>query len=61
MVFEDGLMYLGYRLKASNYTIVDWMWLVAKIESIINRWNRCWLSRVGRLVLIKYVLEDIPL
>ena len=59
--FEDGLKYLGFRLKPFKYKIVDWSWLVAKIEIILNIWHQIWLSRAGHLVLIKSFLEKIPI
>jgi hypothetical protein len=36
------------------------MWLIAKLEKRLNGWSYKWLTRVGRLVLIKSVLEAIP-
>jgi len=39
LAFDDGLKYLGFRLKHNTYKIIDWSWLVAKIENRINIWN----------------------
>jgi hypothetical protein len=36
------------------------MWLIAKLEKRLKGWSYKWLSRAGRLVLIKSVLEAIP-
>ena len=36
--FEDGLKYLGFFLKPVNYKIVDWNWLITKIEKRLNNW-----------------------
>jgi hypothetical protein len=36
------------------------MWLLAKLEKRLKVWSNKWLSRAGRLVLIKTVLEAIP-
>lgn len=58
---DDGLKYLGYRIKPQHYRIVDWIWLVAKIEWRLSIWHHKYLSRVGPLVLIKYVLEATPI
>eukprot|EP00253_Pinus_taeda_P014329 PITA_14329 len=58
---DDGLKYLGFRLKPLHYKIADWIWLVAKIERRLNIWHHKYLSRVGRLILIKYVLEATPI
>ena len=46
-------------LKPNGYCKQYWYWLVSKIEKIINSWSHKWLSRAGRLVLIKYVLLSI--
>jgi hypothetical protein len=57
---EAGFKYLGFFLKANGYVKKDWLWLVAKVEKKVNsRCNR-WLSRADRLILLKSVLEAIP-
>eukprot|EP00253_Pinus_taeda_P016424 PITA_16424 len=56
---EDGLEYFGFRLKPNGYPIADWAWLIVKIEIRINIWQQRWLSRAGRLTLLKSVLEAI--
>lgn len=57
---EDSLKYLGFFLKPNNYRIKDWHWILAKIESKLKHWSYKWLSRAGRLVLIKSVLMVVP-
>ena len=42
------------------YKKEDWNWMLAKLEVRINNWCNRWLSRAGRLVLIKSVFEAIP-
>lgn len=54
---EDGLKYLGFRLKPSGYKIADWTWLISKVENRLHTWYNRYLSRAGRLTLIKAVLE----
>lgn len=54
---EDGIKYLDFQLKHNDYQKEDCMWLVAKIENKIKSWCHKWLSRAGRLVLIKSVIE----
>eukprot|EP00253_Pinus_taeda_P006494 PITA_06494 len=52
--------YLGFWLKPNAYKKEDWNWLIAKIESRISHWSYKWLSRVGRLTLIKSLILAIP-
>jgi hypothetical protein len=58
--FSDGLKYLGFNLKPDNYRKEDWGWLIRKVEAHLAIWVNRLLSRGGRLVLIKAVLEGIP-
>ena len=58
---DDGMKYLGFRLKPNCYKKEDSNWLVAKLEQRVNNWCNRWLSRAGRLVMFKYVMEAIPL
>lgn len=57
---DRGLKYLGFNLKPTCQRIADWVWLVAKLEKRLTGWSLRYLSRAGRLVLIKYVLEATP-
>eukprot|EP00253_Pinus_taeda_P008879 PITA_08879 len=57
---EVPFKYLGFWLKPVVYKKEDWNWLIAKIESRITHWSFRWLSRAGRLTLIKSVLSAIP-
>jgi hypothetical protein len=56
---DQGLKYLGFHLKPNLYKKGDWKWLVVKVEKKINHWCNLWLSRGGRLVLVKAILEAI--
>eukprot|EP00253_Pinus_taeda_P035322 PITA_35322 len=56
---ELPFKYLGFWLKPNDYKKEDWNWLIAKIESRISHWSFKWLSRVGRLTLIKSILLAI--
>jgi len=60
MALDAGLKYLGFFLKPNSYLKADWVWLVAKLEKRLLGWSHKWLSRAGRLVLVKSVLEAIP-
>jgi len=33
---EERLRYLGYKLKPHGYKIVDWSWLITKVEKRLN-------------------------
>lgn len=57
---DRGLKYLGFNLKPSCQRIADWAWLIAKLEKRLLGWSHRYLSRAGRLVLIKSVLEATP-
>jgi hypothetical protein len=56
---DDGIKYLGFNLKPNDYRKADWIWLLGKLEKRLHLWSHRWLSRAGRLVLVKYVLEAI--
>eukprot|EP00253_Pinus_taeda_P006367 PITA_06367 len=57
---DRGLKYPGFNLKPTCQRIADWVWLVAKLEKRLTGWRYRYLSRDGRLVLIKSVLEATP-
>eukprot|EP00253_Pinus_taeda_P010693 PITA_10693 len=57
---ETPFKYLGFWLKPNAYKKKDWNWLIAKIEDRISHWSYKWLSRAGRLTLIKSVLLAMP-
>jgi hypothetical protein len=56
---DTGLRCLWYFLKSNNYIVVDWLWLIKKVEDSISCWRHKWQSLGGRLVLVKSVLEII--
>jgi len=56
---ENGTKCLGFYLKPNDNTKRDRGWMVAKVEKILTFWCNRWLSRGGRLILVKYVLEAI--
>lgn len=57
---DRGLKYLGFWLKPTCQKIADWARLVTKLEKRLSIWIHRYLSRVGKLVLIKSVLEATP-
>jgi hypothetical protein len=52
---------LGFYLKPNLYKKCDWQWLIAKVEKKLNTWCNQWLSKGVRLVLVKEVMEAIPI
>ena len=56
---EEGFKYLGFILKPNSYSFKYYMWLYKKIEGRIGCWTYKFLSRGGRLVLLKAVLQSI--
>jgi hypothetical protein len=60
LALEEGFTYLGYFLKSSRYTKKDWTWLIDKFEGRILNWKHRFLSMGGRYILIKAVLESLP-
>eukprot|EP00253_Pinus_taeda_P023068 PITA_23068 len=56
---DSPFKYLGFWLKPAAYKKEDWNYLIAKIEAKISHWSFRWLSRAGRLTLIKSVLLAI--
>ena len=59
-LLEDGLKYLGFKLKPNDYQKQDWKWLLEKLEKRIHSWSHKWLSQADQMVLLKSVLEAIP-
>ena len=53
---DEGFKYLGFVLKPNVYSFKDWMWLYKKIGCCTYKF----LSRGERLVLLKAVLQSIP-
>ena len=51
---------MGFYLKPNAYRNNDWFWLLRKIEKKLVAWSHKWLSRTDRLVLVKVVLEAVP-
>ena len=56
---SEDFKYLGFVLKPNGYSFKDWMWLYKKIEGRLGCWTNKFLSRGGRFVLLKKVLQSI--
>eukprot|EP00253_Pinus_taeda_P006972 PITA_06972 len=57
---DSPFKYLGFWLNLDSYKKEDWNWIIAKLEARISHWSFRWLSRAGRVTLIKSVLLAIP-
>lgn len=58
---DSGVRKLGYYLKLNAYTKEDWHWLLKKVDKRIYLWCNIFLFLGGRSVLVKLVLENIPI
>ena len=58
---SEGIKYLGFFIKPNGYRKFDWKWLIGKLEKRLMIWSNKWLSRAGRVTLVKSVLEAIPI
>ena len=58
---SEGFKYLVFLLKPNAYSFKDWIWLYKKIEGQIGCRENKVMSRGGRLVLLKAVLQRIPM
>ena len=59
----DNLLirYLGIPLGANPKKISTWEPIIEKVQARIAMWKAKFLSIVGRLVLIKFILNNLPL
>ena len=58
--YKDGFKYLGFFLKPIGYNLKYWSWLIKKIVWKVKIWSGRFLSLGGKLVLIRSVLQGIP-
>ena len=57
---ESGMKYLGFHLKPCIYLLKDWDCPIAKVEKRVKNWSYRWLSKGVKLILVKSILEAIP-
>ena len=57
----EGFKYLVFFLKRNCYDFKDWMWLFQKVEARVSSWKNKFMSRGGILVLVKAMLQSIPI
>ena len=60
VAFEEGIHYLGFFIKPNDYRERDWASLLEKLDKRLKLWCHRWLTRANRLILIKSILEAIP-
>jgi len=44
---DEGIKYLGFFLKSTNYRVSDWHWFLKKFEKRVLLWANKWLSMGG--------------
>ena len=55
------MMYLGISLGANMRKKASWQCIIDKIQQRLQNWKSSCLSRAGRLVLVKAVLNSLPI
>ena len=58
--YDEDMKYLGFFLKPNDYHLQYWHWFIENLEKCLKQWSHKLLSSAGRLVLVKSVLEAIP-
>ena len=61
MVSKLSISYLGIPLGANLNRVRTWQPVIEKIKKRLSGWKMHMLSKAGRLVLIKYVLNNLAL
>lgn len=56
---SKGINYLGFWIKATGYSRVDWSWLVDRFYRRISGWEFRCLSLAGRIVLVQSILNQL--
>jgi hypothetical protein len=57
---QEGFTYLGFSSNPPDITNKNWLWLLDKFDRKIHHWCNKLLTMGGRYILIKAVLESIP-
>jgi hypothetical protein len=58
---NEGVKYIGFIIKLNNYGKSNWGWILSRIKNHISLWCNRWLYRGVMLVLVKSILEAIPI
>ena len=57
----DSVKYLGVPIFKNKPNKSDWSALIEKIKKKIRSWGATWLNLAGKLILIKSILNNVPL
>ena len=57
----DGFTYLGIPISNSKFKSTNWEPVLDKIKGKIQRWSANWLNPAGKLILLKSVLNNMPI
>ena len=63
-MFQVGalpLIYLGVTLALGTQLKEYWQGLLEKFRSRVNHWTHRWLSSTGRVILLKTVIQALPI
>ena len=55
---DEGLTYLGFKLRPKKHYNKDWDWLVERFHKRLDYWKHIWLIMGGRLTILKVVLQN---
>jgi len=55
------ITYLGVPLDANMKRVSSWQGIIDKVQKRLTSWKSSCLSRAGRIVLIKSVLDSLPI
>ena len=57
----EGFTYLGVPISKPNSKIANWEPVLDKIKGKIQNWSANWLNPAGKLILLKSVLNSMPI
>ena len=57
----EKIKYLGFPLTLGSSPPSLWLEVLAKIKARIASWGGQWLTKAGKLILIKAVLSSLPI
>ena len=57
----DSFTYLGVPIFKSSIKTKNWNPIIEKLKAKIQKWGASWLTLAGKLVLLKYVMSNIPI